>query len=96
MLIDFLQDSPVYQEVFTKAFDEGVETGKMQALSQTRQTLGRGLMELVRTRFPALEVLARARVNKIDSADALSHIIVEVGIAQTEQEARAALEAKLL
>ncbi len=100
MLSDFLQDSRVYQDVFTKGkdegFAEGIETGKMQALSQTRLTLGQGLLELVRMRFPVLETLARARVNKIDTADTLSQIIVGVGMAKTEQEARRVLESNLL
>ena len=107
MLSDFLQDSPVYQEVFTKGrdegftegkdegFAEGVETGKMQALSQTRQTLGQGLLDLVSTRFPALEALARTCLDKINDTDALSHVIVEVGIAKTERDAKRVLESKL-
>lgn len=124
MFSDFLQDSPVYQEVYQAAFTqgkdkgfaegkdkgfaegkdkgfaegkdegfaEGVETGKVRALSKTRQTLSQGLLDLVTTRFPHLEALARKCVNEIDDTDTLSYIFVKIGTARTRQEVARLLE----
>lgn len=104
---DFLWDSPIYQEVIGGAVAEaeakgeakgreegkaeGVETGKMQALSQTRKEVSQSLLELVSARFPTLKGLARKCVNAIDDTSILLHLLVRVGMATTEQEARAEL-----
>ncbi len=87
MLEDFLADSPIYQET--------IETGKMQALSSTRQTLSQDLLELIKVRFPGLKTLAQIRISEINSPDSLSHLFLKMGVAQTEQEARAILESRL-
>jgi hypothetical protein len=65
-------------------FAEGVETGKMQAISQTRQ----GFLHLVMGHFPDLEELAQAYVQQINSQEKLVNILVKINMARTEQEAR--------
>jgi predicted transposase YdaD len=99
MLSDFLADSPLYQETMAegeaKGEARGIETGKLQAFSSMRQKNSRNLMQLIQTRFPDLEALAHTCVSEITSPDTLSDLLLKVAIAQTEQEARRALEASL-
>jgi predicted transposase YdaD len=100
MFEDMLSDTPVYQEVFAKGKDQGfaegeakgIETGKMQALSQTRQTASRKVLELVKDRFPALEAQARKCVEEVGDTDALLDLLVKIGIARTKQEAGSVLQ----
>lgn len=92
---DFLADSPIYQEIIGEAEAKGIETGKMQALTQTRQETGQVLLYLVDKRFPALRKLARLCVNEAGDYKTLLHLLVKGGMAQTEQEARAGLQAFL-
>lgn len=103
LMNDFLWDSPIYQEIVGEAMakgkaegrEEGIETGKMQALTQTRREASQGLLDLVDARFPTLRTLARQCVHNISDNSVLLHLLVKIGIAQTEQEARAELQACL-
>ena len=99
MFNDFLADSPLYQETMAegeaKGEARGIETGKLQAFSSMRQRNSRNLLQLIETRFPGLEALARTCVNEITSPETLSDLLLKVAVAQTEHEARRALEASL-
>jgi predicted transposase YdaD len=95
MFSDFLADSPLYQETMAEGEAKGVETGKLQAFSSMRQRNSRNLMQLIETRFPDLETLAQTCVGEITSPETLSDLLLKVAVAQTEQEARRALEASL-
>ncbi len=92
---DFLSDSPVYQELVTEATAkgkaEGIETGKMQAVSAMQQNLGKKLLSEIDQRFPDLNTLARKRVKGINDADVLLDLLLKVAGASTKQEAQEAL-----
>lgn len=95
MLSDFLADSPLYQDAEARGREEGRETGKLEAFSSMRQKNSRNLVQLIKTRFPGLETLVQTCASEIMSPDTLSDLLLKIAIAQTEQEARAALEASL-
>ncbi len=103
LMNDFLWDSPVYQEIITEAETKGeargeargIETGKMQVLSQTHLEMVQSLLDLVNTRFPTLKALAKRCANKIDDNSTLLHLIVKIGVAKTEQEAKTVLQTSL-
>lgn len=78
-----------------QGMEKGIETGKMQALTQTRREASQGLLDLVSTRFPALQTLAGQCINKVSDNSALLHLLVRIGIAQTEEEARTELQSCL-
>jgi predicted transposase YdaD len=100
---DFLWDSPIYQEIFGDVLErgeekgreegreEGIEMGKMQALAQIRARF----LEFVNERFPALERPARLCATDINNVDELVRLLMEIAMAQTEEEARAELRANL-
>lgn len=96
MLNDFLWDSPVYQEIMSNVKEEGraegIETGKMQALSQTRLEANQHFINLVTNNFPGLEALARECVDKLHDNNALMNLVFKIGAAHTRQEAQKALE----
>lgn len=106
MFNDFLQDSPVYQEFMAEAEARAnekaearvaeamkeVETEKMQALSQTRQMLGKTLVDLVSARFPELKALVRVCARDISDSNTLSALLIKVGMAQDAEEVRKILE----
>lgn len=103
MLSDFLADSPLYQETIAEGEAKGeargeargIETGKLQAFSSMREKNSRNLVQLIKTRFPGLETLAQTCVSKITNPETLSDLLLKIAVAQTEQEARVALESSL-
>ncbi len=94
-LHDFLWESPVYREIITEAESRGIETGKMQALSQARLELNQSFLKLVSENFPELAAMARQCTDKIQDNSALLDLMVKIGTAHTQQDARAILEACL-
>jgi predicted transposase YdaD len=91
LMNDFLWDSPIYQEIVGEVMAQGIETGKMEALSQTRMNF----LKFVHMRFPALEKLAHLCASNIDDNDELLNLMIMIGMAQTEEEARAELQSHL-
>ena len=80
MLSDFLQDSPVYQDLVDK----------------TRySTLSQAAVDIVKRNFPGLETLARDCVSKVSSTDVLARLIIEISAARAEQDAKRILELSL-
>lgn len=99
LMNDFLWDSPVYQELMTEAEAkgfaegkaEGVETGKMQTLSQMSQEL----LNYIDARFPSLKELAQKCVSKIDDNATLLQLGIKIGAVQSTQEAKKILRSGL-
>ncbi len=76
MLRDALRDSWAYQEIM----QEG-------ALQEQRLTV----LEIVQSRFPGIEPLAKKTVNTISDLALLRRLIVKMSVTQTEEEAKQAL-----
>src|SRR5437763_1633012 len=96
MLRDALRDTWAYQEMmkeareegfregFEKGFQEGLEKGRREGLRQV-------LIADVRERFPKLARLTKAMADLIEDPDALSKFIQKMAVAQSIEEAWAAL-----
>jgi hypothetical protein len=76
MLRDALRDSWAYQEIM----QEG-------ALQEQRLIV----LEIVQSRFPGIEPLAKKTVNIISDLALLRRLIVKISVIQTEEEAKQAL-----
>jgi predicted transposase YdaD len=79
MFQDALRTSWAYQEIM----EEGVEKG----LQEQRLTL----LEIVHSRFPDIEPLAKKVGETITDLATLRRLIVNISLAQTEESARQAL-----
>ncbi len=99
VLNDFLWDSPVYQEIMSHAKEEGraegVETGKMEALSQSRREIQQNFIELVIMHYPELEGMARQCAERAPDTRLLMNLIFQIGATRTAQDARHVLEEAL-
>ena len=83
MLEDILRDSWVYQKIK----QEGLLEGREEALQGERLTL----LEIVQTKFPALESQVRKKADATNDLATLRHLIVQVSLAQTEESAKQVL-----
>ncbi len=96
MLDEILKESWAFKELRQEAWDEGLEEGKKEGLEQglergLEQGLEEALFSLVEARFPNLLSLARERRSKLTSHATLQKLVVQMGIARSEEEARAFL-----
>ena len=83
MLGDFLQDSPVYQEVLEEGLEKGIEKGRQEGLRTQRRTL----LEIIQERFPELAFLAKKQAEAINDPEVLSRLTVKISIVSTAREA---------
>ena len=87
MLHDILRDSWAYKKIKQEGLLEGREEGRQQGLQEERLTL----LEIVQARFPALEQQAKKKADATNDLATLRHLIVQVSLAQTEEDAKQVL-----
>ena len=80
MFEDALKHSWAYQEILQEGEQKGLQT-ELQGLRQL-------LESFVQVRFPNSMELAKERVSAIEQPKVLQEMILKIGIAQTEEEAR--------
>ena len=90
---DILRETPYYQEILKEGLQEGHHEGLEQGLQQGLQQgelagLRQGLVEVVIGRFPKLTRLARKQVAVVDEPALLRHLLVQVSMAQSLEEAK--------
>ena len=96
MFEDALKNSWAYQEIWQDGKLEGKQEGKeegllegkeeerLASLQRQRQLLG----NLVQMRFPRVVEMAKERGGAIDTSEVLDDLILKIGTAQSEEEAR--------
>src|SRR5450755_3308692 len=77
---DLLKDTWIYRDIQ----HEVVEEFQQQQLDAHRQTL----LAIVQARFPRIEALAQQVAQRISKPERLQELVVRVGMARTEREAR--------
>ena len=80
MYQDIIRDSEIYQIII----QEGVEKGHQQELQDLRQIL----LGFIQARFQELVPIATKQTANITDTEVLKHLTLEVGLAQTLEEAR--------
>jgi hypothetical protein len=91
----FLTNSPIYQDVVASAMAKGEAEEKRLEAAASRQRFASALSRLVSIRFPALQALAHQCVEEPkNDHEVLLQLLIAVGLAQTEPEARQQLEAR--
>ncbi len=94
MIEDILAESWAFQELQEKALIKGREEGMQQGLEQgMQQGMQQVLLAFVQARYPALIGLAEERCKTFDNPEQLQALIINVGLAQSEQEAKKLLSA---
>ena len=79
MLRDVLRDTWAYQEI--------MQEGRQEGRQEQRLTL----LEVVQSRFPGIEPLAKKTVDSISDLAVLRRLIVKMSVTQTEEEAKQVL-----
>ncbi len=86
------RDSWVYQELIQegveKGLQEGIEKERQQRLKDQRQML----KTLVQAHFPQLVAMAQRKANAIKKPDVLQTLVLNMVVAQTEEQARQLLQ----
>jgi ribosomal protein S4 len=77
---DLLKDTWIYKDIRHEIAEEFLQ----QQLDAQRQTL----LAIVQARFPRIEALAQQVTQHISEPERLQELVVRVGIARTEREAR--------
>jgi predicted transposase YdaD len=84
-----IEDSWLYQEVIEKGLEKGLQQGLEKGLQQGRQqALREATISILKKRFPELEQFAREVIEKINDADRLQMLIVELSIAPSQERAK--------
>lgn len=84
MIEDLLGESWVFQEWRQQALEEGIQKERKEDVQRHRKML----LAFVQARFPALEQLAEERGKALDDPEQLQALILSVGLAPSEQEAK--------
>ena len=87
MYQDILKDSYIYQLIAQDGVEQGIEMERQQELQDLRNLV----LGFVQSRFTALLPLANTTVAEINSKEILSQLVLDVGLAKTEDEARQVL-----
>ena len=93
MYQDILKDSYIYQLIAQDGVEQGMQQGIEMERQQELQDLRNLVLGFVQSRFAALLPLASTTVAEITSKELLSQLVLDVGLAKTEDEARQALMA---
>jgi predicted transposase YdaD len=88
-MLDFLEESPLYQEILEKGEQRGIERGIEQGIERG---IEQGLLGFVELRFPSLLVQARQIIERGMSLQQLLTLQKKLYPANTVEEARAALQ----
>ncbi|HLG64738.1 MAG TPA: hypothetical protein VKY19_22550 [Ktedonosporobacter sp.] len=88
MIEDLLGESRVFQEWRQQALEEGLQQGMQKERKEEVQRHREMLLAFVHARFPALEQLAEERGKALDDPEHLQALILSVGLAAGEQEAK--------
>ena len=88
MLDDFLRESTIYQDILA----EGRQAGEENAKKERVQSLRGKILTLVQARFPQLKPLADQQIVLIEVPDPLEDLLLEIGMAQSLDEARQYLQ----
>lgn len=103
MYQDILKDSYIYQLIEQEAKEEGLQQGVQQGIQQgvqqgiemerqqEIQDLRNLVLGFVQPRFAALLPLATTTVAEINSKEILQKLVLDVGLAKSEDEARQVL-----
>lgn len=82
-MYDILQETPVYQFLTKEAREEGLQEGREAG---GREALRQAIVEIVRKRFPKMVRLARKQVAVVDDPIRLRKLVVDISVAQSEEE----------
>jgi hypothetical protein len=92
-----IEDSWLYQEVIEKGLEKGLQQGLEKGLQQglekglqqgRQQALREATISILKKRFPELEQFAGEVIEKINDADRLQMLIVELSIAPSQERAK--------
>jgi predicted transposase YdaD len=84
---NILRKAWAYQEILQEGREEGLQEGREKGLQEQRLTL----MEVVQSRFPGLEAVAKNVADDVNDLATLRRLIVKMSVVQTEEKAREAL-----
>ena len=89
-MYDILQETPVYKfmtkEAREEGLQEGLEMGRQEGRQEGLETLRQAIVEIVRKRFPKMVRLARKQVAVVDDPIRLRKLVVDISVAQSEEE----------
>ncbi|SRR5579884_2445054 len=88
MLDDFLRESTIYQDILAEGRQEGADEAKKERVLSLRGKI----LTLVQARFPQLKPLADQQIIRIDVPDPLEDLLLEIGMAQSLEEAQQYLQ----
>ncbi len=107
MLRDVLRDTWAYQEIMQEGREEGlqlgIQEGRQEGLQEGRQEgLQEGLqqrlkdqrqilMTIMQAHFPDLISLAKKQINEVQDPDILQHIVLQLLVAQSGEQAQQVL-----
>src|SRR5260370_617551 len=107
MLRDVLRDTWAYQEIMQEGREEGlqlgIQEGRQEGLQEGRQEgLQEGLqqrlkdqrqilMTIMQSHFPDLRSLAKRQINEVQDPDILQHIVLQLLVAQSGEQAQQVL-----
>jgi hypothetical protein len=88
---DILRESPVYQWILDEGREEGKAEGLQQGLQQgsqqgSQKATQQAAITIVATRFPELELLAKARILALDNLERLQRLIIDLTISHSRGE----------
>lgn len=96
MLDDFLRESSIYQDILAEGRQEGEKKGEARGKEEAKKervlSLRGKILILVQTRFPQLKPLADQRIVLIEVPDPLEDLLLEIGMAQSVEEAQQYLQ----
>jgi flagellar biosynthesis/type III secretory pathway protein FliH len=76
------------REGYKSGYQSGYKNGQEEERKEFVQLLRLDLLTIVRHRFPKLRSLAIKEVARIESPDVLCDLLVNIALAQTEEEAQ--------
>ncbi len=88
MYQDILRDSEIYQIIMQEGVEKGIEKGVEKGHQQELQDLRQILLGFIQARFQELVPIATKQTANITDTEILKHLTLNVGLAQTLEEAR--------
>lgn len=89
---DIIRESPYYQEILEEGREEGLEKGRALERYEQLEALRQTVINIVLGRFPGLLRFARKQVAVVDDLATMRGLIVELSLAETQEEAKQTLE----
>jgi len=85
-MYDILQETPIYQYLTKESREDGLQEGLEKGHQEECEALRQMIVDIVRKRFPKTVRLAKKQVAVVDDPAQLRQLVVDISVAQTEEE----------